>query len=107
MNVNQSREVYLNYYSSKCLQVKTASSQEMHKDQKVLEVDVTKPNLMAHLHEPNSGTKARRKHYCIMRQRKKRYEQQQDKHKKSSHDIRYVRSIKNVTRRPGKLTAFS
>lgn len=40
-----------------------------------------------------------------MRQKEKRYEQQQDKRKKSNHDIRYLRSIKSAERTTGKLIA--
>lgn len=53
MNVNQSREVYLNYYSRNPFQLKTVTSHEIYKDQKVLEVDATAQNFIGHLHAPN------------------------------------------------------
>lgn len=65
VNVDQTRKVYLNYCSRKALNLKTLTSYEISKDQKLL--SLTAQNFTGHLHTCNFE-KASGKHYCVVRQ---------------------------------------
>jgi len=74
VNINQSRQVYLNYYSRKPFQLKPVTSCEIHKDQKILEVDSTAQNFIGHLHTSNLERGKQEQNTIVLQCREYEYE---------------------------------